>query len=417
MDPELLKGFGIALGLGLLIGFQRERAKASLAGIRTFTLISLIGACSAHLGSLLAVPWLLPVAFLGLAGLLVSGHVARSRTESPELTTEIAAVLMLLIGALSVAGPRLLAVATGAVIALLLHFKRPLHETVERFADEEVRAVMTFVLIALVVLPLLPDRAFDPLGVLNPHAIWRMVVLIVGISLVAHGAFRVLGQARGAVVAGVIGGLISSTATTVQQARRSAAEASFVSAGVVVTVLASATAFVRILVEVAVVDLSLLRVALAPMGIVLGVLIASALLVVRRARGTPAAPPEPGNPAQLRTALFFGALYAVVILGVAVAERFFGSSGLMIVAVLSGLTDVDAITLSTSQLVSDGRLGADEGWRMILVAALSNLGFKGGLAFALGSRRLAWGVAAAFGAAIAAGLCVVFFWPGAAALP
>ena len=411
MDLALLKGLGLALGLGLLVGFQRERARASLAGIRTFALISLIGGVGAHVGGALGVPWLLPAALLGLAALLVSGHVARSRTEPPELTTEVAAVLMVLVGAMAVAGPRLLAVSTGAVMALLLHFKEPMHGTVQALADEEVRGVMSFVLIALVVLPLLPDRAFDPMGVLNPHSIWLMVVLIVGLSLVAHGAFRMFGRSKGAVVAGVLGGLISSTATTVQQARRSKGAPDLAIVGATVAILASATALLRVLVEIALTGRELLALILVPMLLVFATLVAAGLVLLVRSRGSEASAPESHDPAQLRTALLFGALYALVILAVAFSQRSFGSSGLFVVAILSGLTDVDAITLSTAQLVREGRLAADSGWRLILVAAMSNLAFKGGIAAVLGGRRLATIVLVTFAIALALGIPLVAWWP------
>lgn len=410
MDSELITGYAIALGLGLLVGFQRERVKSPLAGIRTFALIALGGAAAAHLGLVMGMGWILPAAIAVLGALLVSGHAARARTEDPELTTEVAAIVVALVGALAIAGPHQAAVTAGAVVALLLHFKPQMHETVRRMADAEVRAVMTLVLIALLVLPLLPDRPIDPLGVLNPHDAWRMVVLIVGVGVIGYASYRIFGT-KGAWLSGLVGGLISSTATTLQQARGSKAKAGADVVCALVIVVASATALVRVLVEMAVVSRALFVAAAAPVLVVAAALAAVALALWWRGRGIEAAELQPENPAQLKTALVFGVLYAVVIVAVAWSRRMFGDSGLTVVAVLSGLTDVDAITLSTSRLVEQGGIGADEGWRLVLIAALSNLGFKGALAAVVGSRRLGVLVAGAVALALAVGIPLVLAWP------
>ncbi len=413
MPPHLIQGLGLALGLGLLVGFQRERAQAQLGGIRTFALITLMGAVFGHLSSAHAAPWMLGATAVALAFLLAVGHVARSRTgpSIPDLTSEVAALVMFGVGALAILGPAIAAVATGATVALLLHFKAPLHATVRKLADAEVRAVMTFVLIALVILPLLPDQARDPLGVLNPRRIWMMVVLIVGIGLVGHAAYRVLGPKAGAMLAGIVGGLISSTATTVDQARRTRATAGLGHVAAVVVIVASATTFVRIGVEIAIVAPGLLAIAAIPLLIVLLALAASVFVLMRRKSGEPVTLAGDENPAQLKTALVFGGLYAVVIVGIALSRRMFGDAGLTVVAILSGLTDVDAITLSTAQLVRDGQLEANVGWRVIMVGALSNLAFKGGLAVALGSRRHRILVAVAFVIAILVGIPIILYWP------
>lgn len=410
MDPDLLLRLGIALGVGLLVGFQRERARASLAGIRTFALVSMLGAVSTLLALRFDQAWILGAALLGLSALLVAGHVARSRTENPELTTEIAAILVLVLGAFAAVGPPIAAVAVGAAVALLLHFKEPLHQTIARLADEEVRAVMTLVLAGLVILPILPDRAFDPLGVVNPDRIWMMVVLIVAIGLAGHAALKAFGPTAGTWLTGILGGFISSTATTLEQSRRCRADATTSGLAAIVVIVASATTIVRILVEVAAVSPPLLGHVLAPMLLVLAALVlaAAALHALTRGEAAPMAPD--GNPARLRTALVFAALYAVVIVAVAASRRWFGEGGLSVVAVLSGLTDVDAITLSTSRLVRDGRLDGHEGLRVIMLAALSNLAFKGLLVGLVGGRRMMARVAIAFAAATIAGAVALAAW-------
>jgi uncharacterized membrane protein (DUF4010 family) len=265
------------------------------------------------------------------------------------------------------------------------------------------------VLIALLILPLVPDRPIDPLGVLNPHDAWRMVVLIVSLGVAGYAAYRIFGT-KGAWLAGLIGGLISSTATTLQQARWSKERPKACTLGALVVVIASAVALARILVEIAFVSSELLRAAAVPVLVIAGALVVLAVVLWWRGRGEEAADLQPDNPAQLKTALVFGVLYAVVIVAVAWSRKVFGVHGLHVVAVLSGLTDVDAITLSTSRLVAQGQLDADTGWRLVLLAALSNLGFKGGLAAVVGGRRFGLIVAGAALLALAVGLPIVLAW-------
>jgi uncharacterized membrane protein (DUF4010 family) len=255
---------------------------------------------------------------------------------------------------------------------------------------------MRFVLISLVVLPLLPDRTYGPFGVLNPFDIWRMVVLIVGIGLAGYAAYRIFGPTAGSALAGILGGFVSSTATTVSYARQSRLGAATAPLAAVAILLASAVVFLRVFMELAAVAPRHLRSMVPPLGLVAAALAAGALAFWRRVRQGDAAPPPPGNPAQLRVALLFGGLYALVVLALAGAKRYLGESGLYLVAALSGLTDMDAITLSTGRMVAAGTLAADTAWRLILVAILSNLAFKACVVALLGSRALLHRVALVF---------------------
>jgi uncharacterized membrane protein (DUF4010 family) len=282
-----------------------------------------------------------------------------------------------------------------------------MHGLAQRIGEDDFKAMMQFALISLVILPALPDRAYGPYEVLNPRQIWLMVVLVVGIGLAGYVAYTLLGKRRGALVAGILGGLVSSTATTVAYARRSRAHGEASRAAALVVVLAAGTVFVRLLVEVAVVAPGFFRAAvlrLAPF-LALFALIAALFWLRREPNEEPL--PRQENPSQLRPALFFGLAYAVVLLAVAVVQDRLGGGALFAVAALSGLTDVDAITLSTSQLVNAGRLDPTTGWRLILVAALANLLFKGAAVALLGHRRLLAPVAAAFAAALALGIVLL----------
>ena len=294
---------------------------------------------------------------------------------------------------------------------MLLHWKEPLHAFVKRLGDDDFRAIIQLVIIGLVILPALPNRAFGRYEVINPFQIWLMVVLIVGISLGAYVAYKLLGARVGTVLSGVLGGLISSTATSVSYARRSRSSPELTTAAAVVVVLASTVVFIRVIVEVAVVAPDTLSTVAPPILLMGLVLLIVAAVLYRRARGSLAQPDDIEPPSDLKAAISFGLVYALVLLAVAVAQEHFGDRGLYVVAALSGLTDMDAITLSTAQLVRTDQISAGIGWRLILVGSMSNLVFKGAAVAALGNARLLTRIAVAFAIAFVAGIAILFFWP------
>jgi uncharacterized membrane protein (DUF4010 family) len=412
MEATLFIQMGISLLLGLLVGLQRERTEASVAGIRTFPLISAFGTVCAWLAGNHG-GWIIAAGLLGLATLLVVGNLARLRAGDvdPGLTTEVAALLVFGLGALLAVGLMPVAVALGGAVALLLHFKQPLHTFVAQIGETDIKAVMQFALVTLVILPVLPNRSFGPYDVLNPFEIWLMVVLIVSISLAGYVAFKLCGARAGTLLGGVIGGLVSSTATTASFARQSRENAGTASLSTLVIMIASGVVFVRVLVEMAAVAPGQFGRMAPPLAAMLAVcfLIAAVALRFTRAQTAELAPPR--NPAQLKSALLFGGLYAVVIFAVAAAKDQLGSSGMFLVAVVSGLTDMDAITLSTAQLTDAGRVDAGTGWRVILVAAMSNLVFKAGIVALLGERRLFRRILVLFGIALLAAGAILGLWP------
>jgi uncharacterized membrane protein (DUF4010 family) len=316
-------------------------------------------------------------------------------------------MVMVLVGATVVRGMVVLGMAVGAVVAVLLYEKPRLQAITERIGDEDLRAILRLVVIALVILPLLPDRTFGPYDVLNPHQVWWMVVLIVAIGLSGYVAFRLLGPRAGGVASGVLGGLVSSTATTLAWARHARASERAVALATVVVVLASTVVYVRLLVEIAVVAPSFVGVAAPRLGAMVIVSAALSGLLFLRVRPDDHFRPQPTNPAELRGAIVFALLYAAVLLLVAWVRDQFGSGALYLVAFASGLTDMDAITLSTSRLVEQSRLDADLAWRLILVASLANLVFKGAIVAVVGGRALGLRVGAVFGVAVVAGLIVL----------
>ena len=413
MPPAgVLGDLAIALGLGLIVGLQRESARSELAGLRTFPLVTLLG-CVCALLAPTAGGWVLAAGLIGVAAATAMGNVAHLRDEEahPGITTEVALLLMYGLGAYTVLGDRAVAVVLGGTIAVLLHFKAELHGLVGRLGDRELRAVMQLVLLALVVLPVLPDETFGPFAVFNPREMWLMAVLIVGLSLGGYIALKFLGENAGIIAGGLLGGLISSTATTVSWSRRTRDHPEASRAAGLVILIASTVVYGRVLVEIAVVARPFLLAAAPPILALSAAMAAAAAALWFMSRGREPVSVEGQQPADLKTAFTFAALYVVVLFAVAYAKDRAGARGLYVVSVLSGLTDIDAITLSVARLVGSDQIDPEQGWRLIVVALLSNLVFKGAMAALLGDGRLRRWILLLFGLQLVAGAAVLAFWP------
>lgn len=404
---DQFQNLGIAVGLGLLVGLQRERAASVLAGFRTFPIVTVFGLLCAWLAAEFG-GWVVAGGFIALAATIVSGNVLRLHQPAQDLgiTTEAAMLVMFGVGAYLPGGEHALAIVVAGATAVLLHLKPQLHELAKRIGDHDFRAMMQFVVIALVILPVLPDAGYGPFKALNPHRIWWMVVLITGISLGGYLVHKWMGQRAGALASGLLGGLISSTATSVTHSRMAKEHPDAAPMAAVVILLASGIVFGRLGVLVAAADREHLAGYLPAFLTVLAVLLAFALWQGFRRRHDDTPLPPPSNPTELKSALVFTVLYAGVLLGVAVARQWYGSRGLLVVATLSGLTDMDAITLSTAQLVQRGEIAVGEGRRAILVASVANLFFKGGVVAALGG----WTLFKRVGPAFLAASAVATFW-------
>ncbi len=409
---HLVVRIGIALGLGLLVGLQRERSDATIAGLRTFALVTVFGGIAAVL-SVEFGGWVLAAAFLTVATMVVMGNVAKLRAgfRDPGITTEVAVLLMFGLGAFLVIGPLELGIAAGGTVAVLLHAKDRLQRLVDHMGDQDVTAIMRFVLLTLVILPVLPDRTFDPLGVLNPRQIWLMVVLIVGIGLGGYVTYKLLGDRAGTALAGLLGGMISSTATTVSYARRSRFGDGPSEFAAVIILIASSVVFVRVLVEIAVVAPGSLSVAAPPLLLLLAGFVFLSVVAWSRRHAGALGMPEQGNPTELSSALAFGGLYGVILLATAAGQEWFGSEGLYLIALISGLANTDAITLSTAHLTQEGRLEPSTLWRVVTVAVISNLLFKLGIARFLGGRMLFRRLLPFYAAGILGAIVLIVGWP------
>jgi len=354
----------------------------------------------------------LPV--LALAAALVLANIIKSRDKdiAPGMTTEIAALVMYCLGAYLVHGHASVAVVVGGAVAVVLYAKRVLHGLAQRMGENDMRGLMQFALIALVILPLLPDEPYGPFRVLNPRQIWWMVVLVSGISLGGYIAFKLFGQNAGTLVGGLLGGLISSTATTVSYARRASHTREQVTAATLVIMLASCVVYLRVLFEVFITARSVLPAVIGPIGVMLATAVALALIVWLRDRAAKAELPPQDNPTELRAAITFGVMFALVLLAVAAARQWLGDRGIYAVAALSGLTDMDAITLSTSRMAAEQAIATTTAWRAIVIAAIANLLFKGGIVGVIGGPALLARIAPLFGVNIVVGVVLLLVWPG-----
>lgn len=414
METTFLQGNGIealpqfltSLAIGLLIGLERERNPSAKAGLRTFALVAIFGTLSALLSTKLGSPWLLIAGLLAVAGMIVasylniSGESLRQDGEAdPGTTTVIALLLCYGLGAMIWYGMAKLAVMLAIGITALLYFKPELRGISQKLSRSDLVAVLQFSVLTFIVLPILPDRNFGPYEAFNPHQAWLMVVLISGISLAGYAALHVVGKRYGAPLLGFLGGLVSSTATTMIYAKHGKANHAMLNLAASVIVIASMVVLLRLMVVSAAVAYGALP-GLLPVllsGLLLGLVVA--LYNWRKlSNATELYIPETSNPAELHTAIGFGLLYVAVLLGSAWMEDLAGSQGLYVMALVSGLTDVDAITLSSLRLFNLGQLSEHQTVMAIAIAFLSNLAFKFGMVVFIGGWTLARHVATGFAA-------------------
>lgn len=410
---------GISLLLGLLVGLQREHAAAA-AGLRTFPLITVLGTVAALLATEFDDSWIVAAGLIAVVAVLVTTKLMRIRQpddHSHGSTTDAAVLLMYGVGALLVVGPMVVAIAIGGGVAVLLQFKPELHGFARRLGDKDLRGIMQFVLITCIILPVLPTKpilpaeTYGPLAVFIPFETWLMVVLIVGMSLGGYITYRFLGRNAGILLGGFLGGAISSTATTVSCSRQARSSLIDAATATVVILIASTVVFGRVLIEVAVVAPNFLGAAAGPVCVMALLTAVPSLAIWYHVRHRSAPMPEQANPTQLKSAVFFGATYAVVLVALAAVQQYAPAEYLYLVAAISGLTDMDAITLSTARLARSGdeAILAD-GWRMLVVASMANLVFKAAIVGLMANRRLLSRVVLLFLIPMAGGVLLLLFW-------
>lgn len=387
---EFLRAFITSLAIGLLIGLERERSPTAKAGLRTFALVALFGTLAAMLSAKTSAPWVLAGGLL-IVGLMIITAYFTSPTEEhdPGTTTEAALLVCYGLGAAVWYGYSTLAIMLAIVTTILLYFKPELHGLSQRLTRRDLLSILQFAVLSFIILPILPNQNYGPYDALNPYQIWLMVVLISGVSLAGYVALRIVGQRYGAALLGFLGGMVSSTATTMVYARHGKSNAGMEQLAVVVILLASVVVPVRLAVISAAVSPASLPHLLPVLGsgLLLGLL--GAAYWWHRLRGMKELPlPEISNPTEIITSLRFGLLYALVLFCSAWLSDVAGNRGLYAVALISGLTDLDAITLSSLRLLELGKLQAHQAVIAISLAFLSNLAFKLAMIFFIGGPAL-----------------------------
>ncbi|MFO7733174.1 MAG: MgtC/SapB family protein [Candidatus Aminicenantes bacterium] len=421
MSPySLFYRFGVALFIGMLVGLQREHSynvsgkpePKTVAGVRTFALLGLTGCAGAHVSDLLRSPWPFIALLLVVGAYMAVSYAVLAAKGEMGLTTEVAVLVTVLAGALCFWNELALAVALGVVTAALLSLKIELHGFVERLTREDIVAALKFALITAIVLPVLPNRTFlaPPFDVLNPHKIWLMVVLISGVGFAGYVLYKLVGPRRGIGLTGLLGGLVSSTATTLSFAQRSKKSEALAKPFALAVIVAWSIMFGRMLVWVAVVHPPLLRHLWPPLLAAAVAGLAYGLYLHMAPHADDQEEVRVTNPFELKPAVTFGLLYGAILLAARAAQLYLGDVGVYASSVLSGLADVDAITLSMTELSRAGNLGLETAERAIVLAAVSNTAVKGAIVFSVGSKPLGRALLPGFALILVTAVAVAFLF-------
>lgn len=421
MEPlSVFARFLLAIALGALIGAERERFgkrrdELMFGGIRSFVFISLLGAIAAYLSSIYFEWFIVPI-FLGLIiliGISYYGTIFLTKGRNIGITGEVAAVLAFLMGVLCFTETPILALGLTVIITAFLYFKERLHGLVNKVSREEMYSTLVFAIFAFVILPFLPNQTYGPFDVLNPYKIWLMVVFICGLSYVGYIAVKILGTNKGIGLTGLLGGMVSSTAITMSFAGQSKKETNknIIRLLVFGTLIANAIMFVRVIIEVSVVNKSLLSSLLVPM-IVMGVVaLIAAWFLWLSANGKSENKKQDTDiskksPFTFGPAIKFGILFGIVLFVVKVAQVYFGDTGVLIASIVSGFVDVDAITLSMAS-VAGTEVSAKVAVSAITLAVMSNTIIKFIYAGMFGSKSFRNKLGITFAFVVAAGLITI----------
>ena len=389
-----VRNLAVAAAIGFLIGFEREWQDhqegddVTFAGARTFTLVALLGGLAGLISSGAA---LITAAFIGVAVLTAIAYWSDARSEEGiGGTTEMAVLATVLLGALATRGHVVLAAATGVFITLLLSIKQYTERLAGSLTETEVHATIRFLVLSIIVLPLLPNKGFGPHEALNLREIWLMVVFISGLSFAGYWALKLFGQAKGVLMTGLVGGLASSTATTIslsQLSRDGAAAPGMAAAGIIVS---NVVMVLRVGLLVATLALSAF---LAIWPVLAAAVVAGLVASWYFSRNSAEPVIDTGmnvrNPLELKSALVFAALLGLLTVLAAVGVDQFGDQAFYLIALISGVVDVDAVTLAASRNSANALITPDVAGRVVLLAVAVNVIAKSVYAAVIGGRKLA----------------------------
>lgn len=389
IDYALWLNFAIALGIGLLIGAERERSTSSdpdrsAAGIRTFTITALLGAASAAVS-----PWLLMGALICVTVFATAAYVVK-REEDPGLTTEITLVSTVILGGLAVSHASL-AASLAVTVAILLAAKKPIHGFVRGVVTkDELNDFLILAAATIIVLPLVPNQYIGPFGAINPRNLWLIVILVMFISALGHLGLRWLGGRIGLPVVGLVSGFVSSTATIGAMGERARAIPTLAGAAVAGAVLSTVATILQMVMLLAAIHPPTLSILAMPL-VFGGVSAAVYGLVVTLSslRENGAQMNEPGHSFSIKTALVLAALIAVVLVASAALNAWYGQAGLVFASGLSGLADAHAAAISAASMAVAGKLTAEGAAIPILVGFTVNTAVKAVMAMVSGGKEFA----------------------------
>jgi len=416
VETSLFLRFGGSLLIGILIGMQREFSfsepdKEHPAGIRTFALMALSGCAGALASDALDSPWPFVTIMLVVGAFLTVTHYLDSLNGETGLTTEVSALITVLSGGLAYWNQLTLAVALGVTTTVLLSFKPEMHSFAHRITREDLYATLKFAVITAIVLPILPNRTFGPppLDAVNPFIVWLLVIFISGISFIGYVLMKVIGARKGMGLTGLLGGLASSTAVTISFTQRSRKYPELAKPFALAIIIAWTVMFARMVIIAAVLNWALADKILLPMAVPVLAGLAYCLYLIKKDPADEKADVTFVNPFELWPAITFAFLFTLILLLSKAAQMYLGVEGVYFTSFISGLADVDAITLSIAQLSKvQGGIDLVQAGRAILLAAVANTFLKGLLVVGMSGPALRRSVAPGFLLMIGSALLVVF---------
>lgn len=414
MEFADLYPFAMAMIIGALIGIERqkrliEEGSRGVAGLRTFTLIALLGALAADLSDIFGDLFIV-ISYASFIVLVAVGYSTASRLLGwLDFTSAVAAAITFLLGALCYYEDSiLLALSLSILTTGILAIRKVAHRYVETISDTELLDTLKMCLVAVVILPLLPDRALDPLDVLNPRRIWMMVVLVSLISYLGYILIKIVGDDRGITLTGILGGIVSSTAVTMSMASDVRAQRQSVPSAVFATTIASCTMFPRLLLIVAFVNPTLLIPLSIQLALMAFVGIVLAYIGRNKAISTESRIAHK-DPFRLIPALKFGALFALILFVTKLASLRLGDAGSYVAGIISGLADVDAVVLAMATL-APGSINIETAVIAIMLAAITNTLLKLSIAFVMGNLEFGMKMAKVFIPMVAAGVIMLLWY-------
>jgi uncharacterized membrane protein (DUF4010 family) len=416
LEPDeffiLVQKLVVAVLIGILIGLEREfsRPKSGkiFAGIRTYPLLSMLGFASALIASFTEI-WMYGIFFLGYAALITTAYVSSAKEGRLGGTSDVAALLVFLLGSLVFWGYILVAATIAVVTMLFLSLKLQLRRFVGNIRGEDILAIMKLGLITIIILPLLPNEVIDPLEVLNPTTIWLMVIFVSGLSFLGYLLVKYTGKDRGIRLTGFLGGLVSSTAVTYSMSKKSKESKSLAGNYAVGVILASSIMYIRVYIIILFLNTQLAMHTWLPLFLLGAVGLIVSFFLTRKVKEKQVAEFELKNPLELRFALLFGLIFAIVIIASKAAQVYLGTEGMYAVSAMAGITSVDAIVLSVIELLP-GSISISTAVAAIIISTASNDMVKIGIALYWGSKDYKRYVTVGLGVLVIVSLLMLIFY-------